>query len=260
MLESVWHQGTGLHWQGAAAPLHVLSVVPSGDAADAHAVWLACAHLQQQGYPVVVLDGTSKEGPDAPGLQDLLLPRTGMTPPSLPADIRDPLQVATLPAACGMVQVLHKAEVSGIRPLDIMYRCVRQHAVLVLWAPAPLLAPLLYGSHSAPLLLVPAQKRSVVATYRQLKLLFMTSGLMPRLVALRPADSGLDPVLKSLSQCAQHHLHTEPLCDQLDPWQTRQLQRWALQCLEHAECVQPASAAAAASPDRPSPSPAVWSH
>jgi hypothetical protein len=66
---------------------------------------------------------------------------------------------------------------------------------------------------------------------------FASSGLMPRLVAMRPADYGLDPVLKSLSQCALRHLQAEPLCEQFDPLQPRHLQRWALQCLEHAETV-----------------------
>src|SRR5690606_40367458 len=77
MLESVWHQGTGLHWQCAQSSLRVLLVVPSGDSADATALWMACAQLQQQGYPVVVLDGTEQESPSLPGLQDMLQPRQG---------------------------------------------------------------------------------------------------------------------------------------------------------------------------------------
>jgi len=259
MLESVWHQGTGLHWQGAQSSLRVLPVVPSGDSADATALWMACAQLQQQGYPVVVLDGTEQESAATPGLQDMLQPSQTYALTTLSADISNPLSVATLPAARGMVQLQHKASVTGERPLDLLYRFVSNHAVVVLWAPAPLLTGMLQGCTQPAIQLVPSQSRNVVSSYRALKQLFMGCGQMPRLVAMRPSGYGLDHVLKSLSQCALRHLHTEPLCEQFDPMQARNLQRWALQCLEHSETVH-------APPERPATeaglfsSSAVWSH
>ncbi|MBD7959837.1 MULTISPECIES: hypothetical protein [Comamonas] len=259
MLESVWHQGTGLHWQGAQSSLRVLPVVPSGDSADATALWMACAQLQQQGYPVVVLDGTEQESPSLPGLQDMLQPRQGYAFTTLTADISNPLSVATLPAARGMVQLQHKASITGERPLDLLFRFVQNHAVVVLWAPASLLAGMLQGCTQPPIQLVPSQSRNVVSSYRALKQLYMGCGLMPRLVALRPAGYGLDHVLKSLSQCAMRHLHTEPLCEQFDPLQARQLQRWALQCLEHSETVNAPQDGATAGVS-PLSSSAVWSH
>lgn len=260
MLESVWHQGTGLHWQGGPSSLRVLPVVPSGDNADATALWMACAQLQQQGYPVVVLDGTEQESDSAPGLQDLLQPRSGYTFSALPADVSNPCSVATLPAARGMVQLLHKASVTGQRPVDLLYRYVRNHALVVWWAPAPLLAGMMSGFSQSAIQLVPAQVRNVISSYRALKQLFMGCGLMPRLVAMRPTGYGLDTSLKSLSQCAMRHLHTEPLCEQFDPLQARHLQRWALQCLEHSETVTaPEEAAAAGASQSPSSS-AMWSH
>ena len=260
MLENAWHQGTGLHWQGAQSSLRVLPVVPSGDNADATAVWMACAHLQQQGYPVVVLDGTEQESDAAPGLQDMLQPRQGYAFSALAADLHNPLSVATLPAARGMVQLQHKASITGERPLDLLYRYVRNHALVVLWAPAPLLSGMLQGCTHPPIQLVPAQSRNVLSSYRALKHMFIGCGLMPRLVAMRPAGYGLDTVLKSLSQCAMHHLHTEPLSEQFDPLQPRQLQRWALQCLEHSETVCAPQEAATAGSSALSSSPAVWSH
>lgn len=260
MLESVWHQGTGLHWHGAQSSLRVLPVVPSGDNADATALWMACAQLQQQGYPVVVLDGTQQESGAAPGLQDLLQPRQGYAFTTLNADISNPLSVATVPAARGLVQLQHQASITGERPIDLLYRFVRNHAVLVLWAPAPLLAGMLQGCTQAPIQLVPSQSRNVVSSYRALKQMFMGCGQMPRLVAMRPAGYGLDSVLKSLSQCAMRHLHTEPLCEQFDPLQPRHLQRWALQCLEHSETVCAPQEARATEASSVSSVPAVWSH
>lgn len=260
MLESVWHQGTGLHWQGAQTSLRVLPVVPSGDNADANALWMACAHLQQQGYPVVVLDGTEQETASAPGLQDMLQPRQGYAFTALTADTHNPHSIATLPAARGMVQLQHKASVTGERPLDLLYRFVRNHALVVLWAPAPLLAGMLQACHQAPIQLVPSQSRHVVSSYRALKHMFMHCGQLPRLVALRPASFGLDPVLKSVAQCAMRHLHTEPLCEQLDPQHPRQLQRWALQCLEHSETVHAPQELASVASSTDSSASAAWSH
>ena len=260
MLESVWHQGTGLHWQGAQSSLQVLPVVPSGDNADATALWMALAHLQQQGYPVVVMDGTEQESPAAPGLQDMLQPRQGYAFTTLAADIANPLSVATVPAARGMVQLQHKASISGERPLDLLYRYVRNHALVVLWAPAQLLAGMITGCQQVPIQLVPAQSRNVVSSYRALKQMLMGCGQMPRLVAMRPADYGLDPILKSVSQCAQRHLRSEPLCEQLDPLKPRHLQRWALQCLEHSETVHAPQEQADTGASAVSATPAVWSH
>ena len=260
MLESVWHQGTGLCWQGGASSLRVLPVIPSGDHADAVALWSACAQMQQHGYPVVVLDGTEQESAAAPGLQDLLHPSKGYTFTALPLDTKNPLSVATLPAARGLVQLQHKASTTGARPLDLLYRFVRNHAVVVIWAPAPLLSGMLQGCQQAPVQLVPSQSRNVVSSYRALKQMFIDTQLMPRLVAMRPAGLGLDPVLKSLSQCALRHLHAEPLCEQFDPMHPRHLQRWALQCLEQAEVVVAPQEAASIGSLGNSSSPAVWSH
>lgn len=263
MLEARAAQSTGLLWHGQPQPLRVLPILPSGEAADHLALWQACALMQQQGYPVVVLDGTEQETASSPGLQHLLQPQSGFAHMALPLEDGDSHSIATLPAARGLVQLAHKAQVQHVRPLQLLYRHLRNHAVVVILAPAPLLAPLLQGCTQAPIQLVPSQRNSVVRSYRALKQVFMDTGLMPRLTAMRPQDLGLDPVLKSIAQCAMHHLHCEPLAEQLDPDLPRQLRRWSLQCLEHAESVYPHQEADAASaiahPFTPS-SPLAWSH
>lgn len=231
-----WNQGSGLAWHTSGHELRVLSVIPSGEVADHHALLQACVYLQQQGYPVVVLDGTERETPESPGLQDLM--QHGLGRSTLPVDMRQPQVIASLPAACGMVQLAHLARVQGQMPLSLLQHHVGHHALAVLVAPAPLLSPLLAGCQQPPLLMVPSQRSSVLSCYRALKQVFMDTGLMPRLLALRPEFMGLDPLLKSVARCSLHHLHTEPLAQQIDPDNPRQLQRWSLQCLEHAEVVQ----------------------
>lgn len=260
MLDPSWNQGSGLALHTSSPELRVLSVIPSGEAADLHALWQACVYLQQQGYPVVILDGTERETAQSPGLQDLLQPGLGVS--TVPADVCQPQVIACLPAACGMVQLVHLAAAQGQAPLRLLTRHLRQHALVLLLAPAPLLSPLLQGCEQAPLLLVPSQRSSVLGCYRALKHVFMHTGLMPRLVALRPEASGLDPLLKSVAMCSLHHLHTEPLAQQIDPDNAKQLQRWSLQCLEHAEplhCVSEPVLSATFTHHSPT-TPHAWSH
>ncbi|MFC4622247.1 hypothetical protein ACFO3A_08465 [Comamonas nitrativorans] len=260
MLESSLHQGSSLRWYTRG--LRVLSIIPSGEAEDLSALWSACAVLQEQGYPVVILDGLEQETDQAPGLQDILQGHADCGSTALSADITRPHAIASLPAARGLVQLAHLGLASGQRPLSLLYRHLRNHALVVLLAPAPLLAPVLQGIQQAPWVLVPGRRSSVVPCYRALKHMFMHTGVMPQLLALRPAHTGLDPLLKSIAQCAHHHLRTEPLAQQVDPGDPRGLQRWALQCLEQSQIVaMPGQAAAPLPFSAPSPAlSSVWNH
>lgn len=250
MLESSSHQASGLQWQGASHPLRVLSVLPGGDPVGTQALWAACAHLQRQGYPVVVLDGTEKESADAPGLQDLLQPHSGTGYSALPVGSEGVHSIATLPAARGLLQLAHRAKVQGGRALDLLHRHLRNHALVVIVAPEQLLGPVLQGATRPPLLMVPAQGRSVLRSYRALKHVLMHTQLTAKLVTMSP-DTGIAHNLQAVVQCAMHHLHVEPLVMQLNPDHPRQLQRWSLQCLEQAEPVGQPQAAV---------QPTEWSH
>ena len=238
MLEQVLpHQSTGLQWSAGPRPLRGGPHNPPGEALGHGALWQAFALMQQQGYPVVVLDGTEQESAANPGLQDLLQPCSGFAHTAVPMTEHQAHNIPTLPAARGMVQLAHQAHSLQRYPLELLYRHVRNHAVVVLLAPAPLLAPLLIGSQQSPIQLVPSQRGNVIRTYRALKQVFTQAGVMPRLTAMRPHNFALDPVLKAVSQCAAHHLRSEPLAEQFDPEMPRQLHRWSLQCLEHCETV-----------------------
>ena len=258
MLDSGWHQGSSLLGQ-SSGQLRVLSVIPSGEVEDLHALWQACAALQAQGYPVMILDGLESETDQAPGLEDVL---QGCSSTALAAHLTQPHAIASLPAARGLQELADWAQASGQPPLGQLYRHFRNHALLVVLAPAPLLGAVCKGVQQAPWLLVPTKRHSVVACYRALKQVFMDTGVMPQLLALRPAHTGLDPLLKSIAQCAHHHLLVEPLAQQIDPEHPRQLQRWALQCLEQGQVItapEPAMLPASLFAPCATPSPA-WNH
>lgn len=237
MLESLHTQGSGLHWQGAASQLRVLGVLPGGDPVGTQALWSACMYLQQQGFPVVVLDGTERETAASPGLQDLLLPQTGTSYTALPVGTDGAEYVATLPAARGLVQLAHRARLQGVRAIDLLHRHMRNHALVVIIAPEQLLSPVLKGSRQSPLLMVPAYGSSLIRSYRALKHMMMHAGLTAKLVTMSQ-EGGIAQNLHAVVKCAMHHLHVEPLVMQINPNQPRQLQRWSLQCLEQAEVVE----------------------
>lgn len=256
MLDSGWHQGSSLLGQ-SSGQLRVLSVIPSGEVEDLHALWQACAALQAQGYPVMILDGLESETDQAPGLEDVL---QGCSSTALPAHLTQPHAIASLPAA-GLASwpIGHKPVAS--RPWG---SCTGIFATMRCWWcwPRPPCWGRCAGVQQAPWLLVPTKRHSVVACYRALKQVFMDTGVMPQLLALRPAHTGLDPLLKSIAQCAHHHLHVEPLAQQIDPEHPRQLQRWALQCLEQGQVItapEPAMLPASLFAPCATPSPA-WNH
>lgn len=257
MLETGLHQGASLHRSSAPNALRWLAVAHTDDGRNQQALWAMCAHWQQLGYPVVVLDGGERESTSQPGLQDLLRPSTGLEHIALPCHERPAARIDTLPAARGMVQLVHKARLQGLAPLDLLHRLCRNHAIVVLYAPAELLAPLLRGQNAAPLLWLPSEGGHVLRSYRQFKKMLMDTGLACRLVSLQ---SGPDPRLQAMASCARHHLRVTPSSHLLDPTQPRQLQRFALQCLEQAGSLQPLPSV----PAGPAPTGAAayfaWSH
>ena len=113
MLDSGWHQGSSLLGQ-SSGQLRVLSVIPSGEVEDLHALWQACAALQAQGYPVMILDGLESETDQAPGLEDVL---QGCSSTALPAHLTQPHAIASLPAARGLQELADWAQASGQPPL-----------------------------------------------------------------------------------------------------------------------------------------------
>ncbi|MBS7349126.1 MAG: hypothetical protein KIG95_03010 [Comamonas sp.] len=244
MLNPNWgarqHQGSGLHWLGQSTGVRIWGLVPSGLEADTQALWHMCAHLQSQGHPTLILDASTQESAATPGLQELLQLGSGFAHQALPATDteRHPDHIQSLPAARGLVQLIHLAQQQRQAPLQLLQRYVRNHALVLLVAPAGLMVRALAGVQHTPTVLVAARQNAVLACYEALKQIFMHTAQMPRLLALRPATNGLDPLLKAIASCALEHLHSEPLIQQIDPLHPRQLHRWALQCLEQAFTAQ----------------------
>lgn len=233
----------GMLWGGASSrALRFVPVVASGDVAQAEAesqaVFAAAAAYEQQGYAVIVLDGTEAEhAHHNPGLQQLLHSAHNYGQRGLPVDTHTG-SIATLPAAVGLELVADHAQSLGAHPLSLLWAYLRQHAVVIVYAEAHTIAPLMADCEAACIQFLPPAGRSTAAAYQAMRHLYQVTSQMPHLVALRQSE-GFDPMLKNLSQMALEKLHAEPLAEQLDPSQPRQLRRWAMQSLEAAQCVYP---------------------
>lgn len=285
------HQGLGLHGQpGAAAPmgLRVLAMLrdtandPQGQA-EQSLLWPVCASLQRLGLPVLVLDASQGESPDAPGLAQLLQQsawqaRTGLHP--------DPhhSSVAVLPARQGLDLLPQQARQAGMTPMQWLQRHVRGYAIVMLYANADTLASNLAGQAVHPLMVLPEQGTRVLGCYRQLKQLAVHAGLRCLLAPLLPSadDLGvtsydwrrgqtgarsqaedaqqLQSQIDALMRCAQRHLGHAPGLLPVRLHHAPDLQRLALQLLNHAGSVLPHGGQDLAAGFAPLPASHAWSH
>ena len=148
MLDTGFHQAAGLNSFTPQAQLRVLAVASQERASSGlEMLWQICANLQRLGYPVAVLDGTALETDESPGLSHLLQApwNDGL---NASASVTS---VAVLPAARGMLQLQRQAYSEGTPPLQSLQPYFRAYGMLVLHAPAGLMAPLLTHTSTIPL-------------------------------------------------------------------------------------------------------------
>ncbi|WP_313077559.1 hypothetical protein [Melaminivora sp.] len=255
------HQAMGLHGFTPERQLRLLAVAsqPGAGRLELEMLWQVCASLQRLSYPVVVLDGTAAENEDAPGLAQLL----GGMP--WPADWMMNGTLPVVPAARGLVQLARRADTlpSTLAPLAPLFR---SYAVAVLYAPAPLLAPLLAraaADHCSPLVMTGPGAQGMVGSYRQLKHLALHAGVSrSTVVSIQPPGAAparqTAEALATLQRSAGEHLGLHVHTTTVAPGRAQDVQRLALQLLENACTME---AAGAGMPLLPGSSPAAtpWS-
>lgn len=199
MLDTFADQGASLRQARNAAPVRLITLVSQGEQAlEQPLLWQLCQALQGYGYPPVVLDGTSLETPAHPGLSDLMLHT-----PWGALGATDDADWAVMPAATGLRRLAHAAP----RPLDRLGALFHGCGVLVLYARAELLIPVLAGSTAQPVLALAPGRHALVRSYRTLKLFQEQARLAPTLVSLitnslRNADQLARTTGRSLQKCA----------------------------------------------------------
>lgn len=243
MLETGFHQGAGLQGLASHTAPRLVAMASHGDRpSELPLLWDLCAAWTELGYPVVVLDATHNETPQQPGLQQLLAPECrSEEPPREAADMAWPIY----PAGLGLRQLFAGSDQTGYaQPMGQLEQLFQNYDVVLLYAPAALLAERLPGSGIAPLLTVSATGSSVLTAYQALKSLLINGRLQPTIVSMVDASDQSSKACgqnlnKSLQDCARSFLgrQVNTLCVDMHPASDpalRDVNRLALRLLESA--------------------------
>ena len=253
MLDNSFHQGSSLHCNRPQDELRLLVVASREDAQQTmETLWQICAHLQHQGYPVVVLDATEVETERAPGLLQLLTHSPWESSDQQRASANTST-LTVIPAALGLLTLVNTAQRKGqpLQTLEPLEPIFRRYAAVVLHAPLELLtSPLLAGSPAMPLLVTHPGKTELVECYRQLKHLAIHAGLTGMVAYMAPSDEAeaqdqARENIQALERCAAHHLGQRLRSILLNENRTQDMQRLALLLLENAGTIT-------------APAPVVW--
>jgi hypothetical protein len=242
MLEAGLHQGAGLHALTAQPGPRVVVMASHDDrASELPLLCSLCTAWTELGYPVVVLDATSPESVDAPGLQQLLA-SNGRAEITERAGALWPI----LPAATGLAQLC------GTRPGASMGSSFLQHLgslfrgydVVLVYADVQDLARCMPDTGIEPLLAISAKRKSLLSAYQALKQLLIIGRLQPTMLAvMNEIDQNslalAQSMCKSLQDCAMaflgHHATLLQLGAQsLEDRACEDVRRLALRLLERA--------------------------
>jgi hypothetical protein len=207
MLDSCADQGESLRQWTPKAAWSVIAMVSQGDApTELPLLWQVCGALQELQYRVTVLDATSLESEENPGLQNLLDSAHWLEEEPAPAM---PLHI--VPARLGLSRMAQLASQGHPMPLQPLGHLFRNCDVVLLYGAAPLLTALLINSEVRPLLAVTSLRESVLEAYRNIKSLLLQARLLPIIVPvitspIQRAENLAKTTGRVLQKCARIYL------------------------------------------------------
>lgn len=209
MLDFPADQAAGLRGLAPPAGPHLLAVVSHGDdQTELPLLWRLCSALVSLGYAVTVLDATKRESQTNPGLSQHLeytFRHTG--------EEMDAPGWSVIPSALGVQNLCAEAAApsQGLRRLGQLFN---PNGIVILYARAEWLAPLLADTGVTPLLAVSSVKNSLLTSYLALKRLLLNARLSPTILNMmdeRQSSVEVNPatVTSNLSDCARNFLGYE---------------------------------------------------
>lgn len=179
MLENCVNQGAGLRGIAEQAAPRVIAMASHGDQqGELPLLWSLCSTLVDFGHPVAVLDATTVESANNPGLEQL------MDDAYWPGDLSsEALSWSVIPAALGLQRLGQRRSGGGL-PLDPLSGLFQSFGVIVIYARAEVLSLVLPDSGIEPLLTVSPAKMSSVTAYQALKQMLLDAKLRPTIASL----------------------------------------------------------------------------
>ncbi len=206
MLEICVNQGAGLRGIAKQAAPRVIAMASHGDQqGELPLLWSLCSTLVDFGYPVAVLDATTVESTNNPGLEQL------MNDAYWPGDLSsEALSWSVIPAALGLKRLGARKPGSGL-PLDQLSGLFQSFGVIVVYARADVLTLVLPDSGIEPLLTVSPAKMSPVTAYQALKQMLLDAKLRPTIASVmhEPVTIGAklnNSPVENLQKCAMTFL------------------------------------------------------
>lgn len=206
MLDTCVNQGAGLRSIASQAAPRVIAMASHGNQqGELPLLWSLCSTLVELGYPVAVLDATTTESTENPGLEQLLADVYWR------GDARDePLSWSVVPAALGLERLCTQKGQRGL-PLDPLGGLFQNFGVVVIYAGAEVLTQLLPDSGIEPLLTVSPVKMSPVTAYQALKQMLLKAKLRPTMASIvgEPFSNttmAKPSPIKNLQECAMTFL------------------------------------------------------
>ena len=174
MLDTSLHQTTGLHELFIQPAQHVIVMASNGDwNGELPLLWNLCSAWSSMGYTLAVLDATTTESDNNPGLQQL------MDNMQIPAgDAQAHVNWAIFPAALGLAQLSDYLSPSdATTPLKALGHLFDNYEIIVIYASVQNLAACLPDTGVEPLLPLSINTVSIVPTYQALKHLMIKGHL-----------------------------------------------------------------------------------
>lgn len=215
MLRHCAHQAAGLLALGDSHPLSVVVVVQHGDEqAELPFLWRLCQTLTAAGQCVTVLDGSSSESGETPGLQQRLQAGRSQNTPQVTWSV--------LPASKGLME-LSLSNPTSYPSWRALAQCFDGAGMLILYCTAQCASKILGGVGVTTLLPVSPQRSSLLASYLALKQLLVVGGQRPTIINVLPPETDVEDraarsVCTSLVECAKSFLNFEaPVIPFVDP-------------------------------------------
>ncbi|MEO5794256.1 MAG: hypothetical protein ABIP34_04320 [Rhodoferax sp.] len=217
MLDTSADQGESLRRIAPQAAWSVIAMVTRGDTAtELPLLWQICAALQSFSLRITVLDASSAETEDNPGLLNLLDHAHWQEDAADdPPHEAPPWHV--VPARLGLSRLaLQTRQDSAMSPaplqaLSHLSHLFRSCDLVVVYADAQLLATLMPGSQIRPLLAVTPRRASIIGAYQNFKKLLLQARLVPLIASVvtapfRNAELQARNTGRTLQNCAHLHL------------------------------------------------------
>jgi hypothetical protein len=210
MLDYHASQAAGLHGLAPSpGSALLLAMVSHGDdRAELPLLWRLCAQWVELGYAVTVLDGTTFESADNPGLAQLL----DLDYPGGCENLCEPTWTI-IPSAAGL-QTLCEMPDGRSRSLQRLEALFQQEGIVIVYSRSDWLVQLLGDSGVAPLLAVSCARNSLLSSYLALKRLLIKGRLEPTIVHVAHGAGSTElsrsgAVALNLTECARNFLDFE---------------------------------------------------